>query len=259
MEIKNKILIVCTSATSFSRISSKEEDTHARTGTDVKELAYLYHCLTKRSGYQIVLASTQDSSPIPFDPRSIEDSKDDEIVQEFLKDREAMDCVKSPCDISEIVDKARDFSAIIIPGGAGCMIDLTDDSIAKELSKLVNRVYDDNEGIVAAIGFGLAALVNVQKESETKDKEPTSTKKENAWLKNRAVTCNTTEEIKDMQLDKKLPFNLEQKLKDLGVKYHKTDKFRPYVVIDERLITAQNRNSSKEWVNAIVKELNKND
>jgi putative intracellular protease/amidase len=266
METRNKILLVCTSAKSLKQTTSSRRlediadvEEHRRTGADVKELAYVHYYLSKRAGSQLVLASTQDQYPIPLDPRSMEASKDDQIVQDFLQDKEAMECLKSPCKMEDVIDKLGEFSAVVFPGGPGCMIDLANESFSEELSKIVTCIYSENEGLVAAIGFGLAALLNVEnRPSSTKEEcHKTMSMVHNAWLKNRAVTCNTTEETKDMQLDKALPFSLEQRLKDLGVKFHKTDKFRPYVVVDERLITGQNCNSTKEWVEAIIKECHK--
>ena len=257
---KNKILIVCTTTSSLSssttsnpieKISEKmSSESSTRTGADVKELAYIYHFLRQQtSSTSNVTVAAPESTSIPFDPTSRKASENDPIVKEFLQDTSAMQLFENPQTLDRI--NASEYSCVIFPGGPGCMFDLANTSTASALSKIVTTVYDKNEGTVAAIGHGLAALINVSPHATS-----TSSQRE-SWLKNRSVTCNTTEEEKDMQLDKALPFLLEQKLKEIGAKFQKGDKFQSYVVVDERLITGQNRNSVKEWMETVLKEVKK--
>lgn len=71
------------------------------------------------------------------------------------------------------------------------------------------------------------------------------------------MTANTVEEDRDLQLEKTLPFSIERKLREAGVQFSKKSKFETHVVVDGRLITAQNRNSTREWLKAISGKLQK--
>lgn len=254
---KNKILVVCTTTSSLSSSSNPSHmqqqcsSSTEKTGADVKEIAYIYHYLRKQtsSTANLTIAAPQSTS-IPFDPMSKKASENDQVVKEFLQDSSALELFERPETLDSI--NPNEYSCVIFPGGPGCMFDLASTTNSSTLSKIVTTIYNKNDGIVAAIGHGLAALINVS--SSTSSSQPSHRE---SWLKSRSVTCNTNEEEKDMQLDKALPFLLEQKLKEIGAKFQKGDKFQSYVVVDERLITGQNRNSVKEWMETVTKELKK--
>lgn len=256
IEASKKILIVCTTnstLSSSSQMTASSSSSSNKTGADVKELAYIYHYLRKQSAISSsdLTIAAPEATRIPFDPMSRKASENDPIVKEFLEDKTAMELFEKPEKLDSI--NATEYSCVIFPGGPGCVFDLSSTANSSTLSNIVTTIYNKNNGIVAAIGHGLAALVNVSSSSST----PSPSTSRESWLKNRTVTCNTTEEEKDMQLDKALPFLLEQKLKEIGAKFQKGDKFQSYVVVDERLITGQNRNSVKEWMETVTKELKK--
>lgn len=52
-----------------------------------------------------------------------------------------------------------------------------------------------------------------------------------------------------------IPFLLEDKIQELGGKFEKTDPYKPYVVVDGKLITGQNPASAAPIGNAILKAL----
>ena len=114
----------------------------------------------------------------------------------------------------------------------------------QEVSETVKKIWNQG-GVVAAIGHGAAALVAVRDE------------RGESWLKGKKVTSNTTEEDQDMRLEKVLPFSIEKKLKEVGANFKKVNKFATNVIEDGRLITAQNRNSTREWIRAIETKLQK--
>ena len=242
-----KILIVCTSSPSQSSTTI--------TCPQVKELAYIHHFLSKCENTTFTVASPHPTE-IMFDSESFQDPENDPIVQQFLEDDSSRKCFGSPAELNSIVNDElclKEYSAVLFPGGPGCLFDLTSPDMSTLMTRLINTVYEENEGIIATIGHGIAALTNVTSFSSTTTTTLINSK--NAWLRNRTVTCNTVEEEKDMGLDESLPFHLEDRLRELGARFKKADKFESYVVVDERLITGQSRNSVKEWMESITKEI----
>ncbi len=251
---KNQILIVLTNTREFPErgrhdangLGMTEEEAH-RTGCDIKEVAYLYECLANpsQSGQAIDATPCQVTFASPrggechFDPDSLKASEHDEAVRRFVKDHKAMQLVKNTRRLDEI--RPEQYHCICFPGGPGTLFDLPHND---KINLLVQTVWEDNRGYVAAIGHGICALLNVK---SRRSNEPI--------LKGRKVTCNTVEEEREMQLDKALPFMVENKLKEIGAKFEKSSKFDINVVVDERIITAQNRNSTKEWVSRIRQQM----
>lgn len=247
---RNQILIVLTNTREFpersrrdiSALGLTEEEAH-RTGCDIKEVAYLYECLTSSEHqlagqYQVVIASPRGGE-CHFDPDSLKSSEHDETVRRFLKDQKAMQLIKNTRKLDEI--RPEQFYGVAFPGGPGTLFDLPHND---KINHVVQAIWEENQGFCAAIGHGICALLNVKSRHSN---EPI--------LKGRKVTCNTVEEEREMQLDKALPFMVENKLKEIGARFEKSSKFDVNVVVDERIITGQNRNSTKEWVARIRQQM----
>jgi putative intracellular protease/amidase len=239
----NCVLVVLTNTrelpTRGGREDISEEMAH-RTGFDVKEVAYLYEHLYKHKKINLVFVTPKGGEAF-IDPCSMEAARNDEIVNRFMKDHEAMDKIKNTKRIREVENQK--FLGAVFPGGAGVLFDLPNEHAINEI---VQEIYPRREGFIAAIGHGLAALLNVK------------TEKGELWLRGKRVTCQTLEEEKELKLERALPFMIEEKLKQIGAKFEKANKFQPHVVEDERLITAQNNYSTKEWVEAILRQCRMN-
>lgn len=242
---RNQVLVVLTNTREFPDCDSKEE-AH-RTGCDIKEVAYLYECLTSSEHQQgnpatgpcqVVFASPRGGE-CHFDPDSLKASEHDEPVRRFLKDHKAMQLIKNTRRIDDV--RAQDFCGVAFPGGPGTLFDLPH---SDKISQAVQQIWEENHGFVAAIGHGICALLNARAK---RTNEPI--------LKGRKVTCNTVEEEREMQLDKALPFMVEERLKQIGARFEKSNKFDVNVVVDERIITGQNCNSTKEWVTRIRQQM----
>lgn len=197
----------------------------------------LYHALHVHSGIELNIASPAGGH-CPIDPSSLKSSEHEEEVQAFLADECAMKWIKCTDRLGKF-DLGR-FQAVIFVGGPGTMRDFGE----REVSETVKKIWNQG-GVVAAIGHGAAALVAVRDE------------RGESWLKGKKVTSNTTEEDQDMRLEKILPFSIEKKLKEVGANFKKANKFATNVIEDGRLITAQNRNSTREWIRAIETKLQK--
>lgn len=236
----NSILVILTNTKEIPSRSGEMPESGNRTGFDVKEVAYLYECLCKQHQVPLIFA-TPRGGEATIDPNSMEQARNDEIVKRFMKDHEAMDKIKNTKRLSEV--KNQKFAGCVFPGGAGVLFDLPNES---SISEVVNEVYRCKEAFIAAIGHGLAALINVK------------TEKGELLLKGKRVTCQTLEEEKELKLERVLPYMIEDKLKQIGAQFEKVNKFQPHVVEDGRLITAQNSYSTKEWIEAIGRHQNMN-
>lgn len=236
------ILVVLTNTTHIPQEGSHRDlegaDTNPqnKTGFDIKEVAYVYECLAEQHKIPLIFASPKGGEAHP-DPKSMEASRDDEVVKKFMKCREAMDKIKNTKKLREVQNQS--FHGVIFPGGAGVVFDLTNEHAINEI---VPEVWQ-KKGFVAAIGHGIAALINVKSE------------KGELFLKGKRVTCQSLEEERELKLERVLPYMIEDKLKQIGARFEKVNKFQPHVVEDDRLITAQNNYSTKEWVEAINRHM----
>ncbi|SEJ66488.1 hypothetical protein SAMN05660742_11329 [Propionispira arboris] len=75
-------------------------------------------------------------------------------------------------------------------------------------------------------------------------------------LAGKKVTGFSNKEEIIVQLDKLVPFLLEDQLKKIRASCSRKDMWQEYVVVDGNLITGQNLQSSTLFAKTIVKELN---
>ena len=110
---------------------------------------------------------------------------------------------------------------------------------------IISEIYERQQGLICTIGHGSAALINVKKQSGSNE----------YLVKNRKMTCFSDREEKEMQMDRILPFMIEDRLKERGARLEIAEPNKSKVVIDERLITAQNSQSIKEFVQQISENM----
>jgi putative intracellular protease/amidase len=134
--------------------------------------------------------------------------------------------------------KADEYAAIYFAGGSGPMFDLVDN---KEAQQITRRIYQ-NGGLVVADCHGPVALVNVELSNGTKLISG----------KNATGKANTEE---GLWARNNYPFLLEDKLTEVGALYNKGPNSQPYVVIDGRLITAQNPASAILMTEKMIEKL----
>jgi len=219
--IKKKVLMVVTNIDSMNGV-------HA-TGLWLEEFAVPYIEFTN-AGYEITVASPLGGKS-PLDPNS--------LVEEIPA---AWQSLKGILEATEkLSDAVKDeYQALVIPGGHGPMFDLaTDELLARSLKDFMEK-----NKLIAAVCHGPAALVRAVLADGT------------SILAGKKVTGFSNEEEVTVQLDKLVPFLLEDQLKKLGASYSKKDMWQEYVVVDGNLITGQNPQSSTLFAKTIVKELN---
>ena len=212
-----KILIVLTSHSNLG-------DTNEKTGFWIEEFATPYY-IFKEAGAAITIASPLGGQP-PIDPKSDTAENQTEATTRYKKDKELLKIMGNTERLEDV--KAKDFDAVFYPGGHGPLWDLATD---KNSIQLLEDFWDAKKPI-AAVCHAPAALLNV------KDEEGTY------LVHGKKVTGFSNSEEKAVQLDKIVPFLLEDELKSKGGTYSKKEDWESYTVQDGLLITGQNPASS---------------
>lgn len=88
--------------------------------------------------------------------------------------------------------------------------------------------------------------------STTGKPKPKCEEKKKSFLQNREVTGMSREEDEEQGLKEFLPFSLEERASENGAKFVKKPKFTPNVVSSERIVTAQNEQSTSLWVQRVI-------
>jgi len=230
MAADKKILIVLTSCDKMS--------TGAATGWYLPELAHPYKVL-KDAGFTNIDVISPKGGPAPLDPGSAEAFKEDPVCQWFQSDATAQAMVNTTKTPGQVA--AKDYSAVLYPGGHGPMFDLANNT---DIAAITAQVYEAG-GVVAAVCHGPAGLVPVKLSSG------------DSIVKGKQVTAFTNSEEAAVQLTDAMPFPLETKLGELGGNFQKAADWQVKVVADGRLITGQNPASSTALGEQLVAQLKK--
>lgn len=223
-----KILIVLTSHDQLG-------DTGKKTGFWLEEFAAPYYVL-KDAGAAIAVASPKGGQP-PLDPKSEVPEFQTELTKRFRTDTAAQAELANTKKLADV--SADDFDAVFYPGGHGPMWDMPDN--ATSIALIEAFVKADKP--VGAVCHAPAALVNVR----SKDGE--------YLVKGKRVTGFTNAEEEAVGLTAVVPFLLEDRLKERGSIYSKTDNWVPYVQVDGKLVTGQNPASSEPAAEELLKLL----
>lgn len=208
--------------TSHDRIDDEHE-----TGVWLEEFAAPYQ-LFSEAGYSVTVASTK-GGPVPVDPRSFPESPSD-------IERKALDRLK---DTVSLRDVAGDFDAVFFPGGHGTMYDLPENPYVTEL---VERFARDDK-VIGAVCHGPAALVGPRRADGT------------PFVSGRRIAAFTNGEEAEVGLDRVMPFLLETQLKDMGAQVATDHNWADNVVVDGKLVTGQNPQSSAHAAREIIRLL----
>ena len=160
--------------------------------------------------------------------------------------------------------KGKPIDALLFAGGFGCMWDFPFHPVIDELAR---HVYEDRKGIVACIGHGSAALLNIRLSNGdllVAGKECTSTTNEEEY-NNHRLSLYPKHQARGQDLHQKnstplLLNRLEDLLRNAGGIYKNGDMLTSFTVVDPpiladpklisesegRLITGQNCYSAKE-------------
>jgi putative intracellular protease/amidase len=208
--------------------------TGRKTGFWLEEFAAPYFVF-RDAGVDLTLASPKGGQP-PVDPKSDMPENQTDSMARFKQDAVAQ---KAQAHTAKLADmKAADFDTVFYVGGHGPMWDLAENanSIA-----LIESFYNSGKP-VALVCHSPGVLRHV-----THHGAP--------LVKGKRVTGFTNGEEEDVHLTKVVPFLVEDELLRLGAIFEKVVNWRPFSVVDGRLVTGQNPASSTSAAYALLSVL----
>ncbi|WP_338395853.1 type 1 glutamine amidotransferase domain-containing protein [Fulvitalea axinellae] len=218
-------------------LSSNDQmgDTDKKTGVWLEEFATPYYLL-KDNNINITIVSPKGGQ-IPFDPGSLAEGAATEATKRYEQDAELKKLLANTGTLTSV--KAGDFDAVFYPGGHGLLWDLTTD---KNSIALLEDFFNAGKP-VASVCHGPAAFAN----AKAKNGQPI--------VSGKKVTGFSNTEEEAIQLTGTVPFLLENKLKENGGQYSRTDDWKSYAQVDGNLITGQNPTSTPAVAEALLKAL----
>lgn len=224
LPMKRKILFVVTS-------HDTKGSTGEKTGYYLGEVSHPWEVLTK-AGFEIDFVSPKGGNP-PVDGFDLTD----EANKIFWEDAYYQKKISNSMKPNEV--KPEQYAAIYFAGGHGAMWDLADN---KEIAQIAAKIYEKN-GVVAAVCHGPAGLVNIKL-------------KDGSYLvSGKKINGFTNEEEAIVKLTNVVPFLLEDKLKEHGGIFEKSEPWQNHMTVDQRLVTGQNPQSAKAVGEAMAKLL----
>lgn len=219
----DKVLIV---VTSHSQMGSTNE----KTGYWLGEVTHPYKELVD-AGIEVDIASIAGGKA-PVDQRSLAEA--DQVNQWFITQSKHNNKLQQTLKLADL--KATDYKAVLFAGGHGTMWDFPQD---KALQQFAADLYQNN-GIVAAVCHGPAALLNIKLSDGS------------YLISGKQVTGFSNTEEEQVKLSSVVPFSLQDQLIKRGASYSAADNWQSKVVVDQRLITGQNPQSAAAVGVAIV-------
>ena len=219
-----RILFVLTS-------HDRKGDTGKPTGFYLGEVTHPHHVLTA-AGFTIDYVSPKGGKA-PIDGNDLTDP----INKAFMGNPANVKAIETTLRPEEV--KPDMYAAIFYAGGHGTMWDFADNV---ELARIGGAIYDRG-GVVGAVCHGPAGLVNLKLADGS------------YLVAGRNVSAFTNEEERAVELDKVVPFLLQDKLTERGAKHQAAPKFEAKVVVDGRLVTGQNPASATGVGEEMVKLL----
>ncbi|MCW3478738.1 type 1 glutamine amidotransferase domain-containing protein [Neisseriaceae bacterium JH1-16] len=224
-----RILVVMTNHSTYPSRSDK-------TGLWLTELTHFYD-IAQAAGLQMDFVSPEGGE-VPLDERSLGSFYLDDSARAHLADPAFMARLKATSPTNAI--DPSNYKAIYFTGGHGTMWDFPNSKALKNISEQIYR----QGGIVSAVCHGVAGLLTLQDESGK------------ALIEGRFVTGFSKMEESLSGIKPQVPFMLQDELVGRGAHYKKAFfPFTSYIVTDDRIITGQNPQSSKEIAEAVIDRL----
>jgi len=221
-----KILMILTSHEDL-------ENTEDKTGLWIGEFTDPYYEFIDK-GFQVILASPKGGKP-PIDPMSALTENITGSNRRFQEDEVAKNALNTTQTLENI--SADDFDGVFFPGGHGPIFDLA----TNEKSGQLILDFLESGKPVAAVCHGPAALLKAAELNPS-------------ILQGKRVTGFSNTEEKLALRANKIPYQLEDRLKESGVEYcNAMLPFASHVEVDGLLITGQNPLSAGPTAEALLK------
>lgn len=182
---------------------------------------------------------SREENEAQLEPRALKFPLDDKSSKAWRADPARMALLADTRRPGDVDPDAVD--AIYFTGGHGVMHDFPD---CPGLQAITRRIWEN--GVVSSVCHGYCGLLNV-----------TLTNGAHLVAGRNLTGFSWTEEVL-ARVDKLVPYNVEQQVKDRGALYHKAKlPFVPHVITDGRLITGQNPASAKDTAQAVAAALSR--
>ncbi|UOR11159.1 type 1 glutamine amidotransferase domain-containing protein [Halobacillus amylolyticus] len=183
----------------------------------------------KQAGFEVTGASIKGGR-IPIDPNSYSN----ELPRVW-------DGVMEPIHDTEKLENIdlNDYAGVFFTGGHGTMFDFPD----QEVIHSVLQHFVEKDKVIGAVCHGPAAFVGAKDSSG------------DPFIKGKNITGFSTKEEKEMDFTDKVPFLLEDRLKEEGANFQTAAPFEEHVEVDGKLVTGQNPQSSLATAEAFLKKL----
>ena len=189
----------------------------------------------EQAGYQVAYISPRGGYT-PLDPLSLQLAG--EMEWAWYQDKGFMRRLSLSLAPEEV--RAADYLAVYYAGGRGALWDLP---TSPGLQAIARYIFE-HDGYVAAVGHGVAGLLNIRLASG------------DHLIYGREITGFSNEEEALCGQDQVVPFLTETELLGRGALYRKAaEPWVSHVAMDGRLITGQNPASAGEVASCLVRAL----
>lgn len=209
------------------------DDPSHPTGLWLSELAHAWEVFEDR-GFEQAIVSPQGGRS-PLEPRSLKFPTYDKIAKAWHRNSERMALLETTLSPDQI--DASDYDAIYFTGGHAVMYDFPD---SKGLQRVTREMWEQGK-IVSSVCHGYCGLLN------------TTLSDGSLLVAGKRVTGFAWTEEVLARVDKLVPYNAEDEMKDRGALYEKARlPFVSYAVTDGKLVTGQNPGSAKETAEKVA-------
>lgn len=209
------------------------DDPHHPTGLWLSELTHAWHVFAD-SGFEQTIVSPAGGR-VPLEPRSLKFPNYDKTAKAWRADPDRMALLENTASPDD-VDSA-DYDAIFFTGGHAVMYDFPD---SPGLQRITREIFERG-GIVSSVCHGYCGLLN------------TTLSDGSHLVAGRRLTGFAWQEEVLARVDKVVPYNVEDEMRQRGALYEKGKlPFLSYAVVDGNLVTGQNPGSAKETAQKVA-------
>ncbi|RPA12358.1 type 1 glutamine amidotransferase domain-containing protein [Gordonia sp. OPL2] len=209
------------------------DDPHHPTGLWLSELTHAWHVFAD-SGFEQTIVSPAGGR-VPLEPRSLKFPNYDKTAKAWRADPDRMALLENTASPDD-VDSA-DYDAIFFTGGHAVMYDFPD---SPGLQRITREIFERG-GIVSSVCHGYCGLLN------------TTLSDGSHLVAGRRLTGFAWQEEVLARVDKVVPYNVEDEMRQRGALYEKGKlPFLSYAVVDGNLVTGQNPGSAKETARKVA-------
>ncbi|WP_278266224.1 type 1 glutamine amidotransferase domain-containing protein [Nocardia sp. AG03] len=203
------------------------DDPSHPTGLWLSELTHAWHVF-EQNGFEQTLVSPAGGA-VPLEPRALKFPNYDKTAKAWRADPARMALLENTASPDEI--DSADYDAIYFTGGHAVMYDFPDSA---GLQRITREIYERGD-IVSSVCHGYCGLLNTTLSDGTH------------LVTGRKLTGFAWQEEVLARVDKLVPYNAEEEMKQRGALYEKGKlPFLSYAVVDGNLVTGQNPGSAKE-------------